>query len=262
MHLPSQPALTSLLNRQDLWLGEQAATQLTGLSTGFAELTQHLPYWPAHGVCELYSQGLGCGELGLLHPLMRALCTEQPLAPIMLIAPPALPNALGLALLQLPPERFIWLNISSAREALWAMEQALHSGSCSLVLGWFAHLSLKAARRLQLAAEEGNSLGFCVLPLSQAGNQHPLPLKLALQADSSAIRLSILKRRGGWPVSDIALPNIAVPIWRKMALAATASPAMFTAPRDHQTRQQTGVDVSLARLNAANDHAQHEAQDG
>ncbi|MCH1923810.1 translesion DNA synthesis-associated protein ImuA [Shewanella sp. C32] len=261
MHLPSQPALTSLLNRQDLWLGEQAATQLHGMSTGFAELTQHLPYWPAHGVCELYSQGLGCGELGLLQPLMHAVCSASEPAPIMLIAPPALPNAFGLALLQLPPERFIWLNISSAREALWAMEQVLHSGSCGLVIGWFEQLSLKAARRLQLAAEEGNSLGFCVLPLTQAGNQHPLPLKLALQADSSAVRLSILKRRGGWPVNDIALPHVAVPMWRKMALAAAAEPARFTSPREPIARQQTAVG-SLSFLPAANDHAAAEAQDG
>lgn len=268
-------AISSLLARQDLWLGDNNTLPLNGPSTGFTELAQHLPHWPAHGVCELYSQGVGSGELGLLLPLLTALCADEAQLPIMLIAPTALPNAYGLALLQLPPERFIWLDVTDAKEALWAMEQALHSGSCSLVLGWFDKLSLKAARRLQLAAEESDSLGVCFLPLTAANNQHPLPLKLALHTDGEQPQLDIIKRRGGWPVAGITLTELAMPMLRRLTPTAvtpkeaanphtansqqgdTTAEAYRIAPQSHQATAAGQRLASFTQQHAANDREHH-----
>ncbi|QSX35252.1 translesion DNA synthesis-associated protein ImuA [Shewanella avicenniae] len=272
--LDSQAAISSLLARQDLWLGHANGQLQSGYQTGFDELQAHLPYWPAHGVCELLSDGAGAGELGLLLPIIESVCMDTD-APILIIAPPYMLNPEALRVLRVPPERFVWLDIAFEKEALWAMEQALRSGSCGLVLGWFDNLSLKAARRLQLAAEEGNCLGFCMLPLTSAGNEHPIPLKLALKTSQGECYLQILKRRGGWPVSDIHLADLAVPLLRRMSLAraklateSTASTAsvvnsMVTSVVNSATDSAKTVSLqSLSGLTAANDRHSIEFQHG
>ncbi|WP_052074692.1 translesion DNA synthesis-associated protein ImuA [Shewanella mangrovi] len=263
--LNANHAISSLLTRQDLWLGHPGNRLLTGHSSGFDELRAHLPHWPAHGVCELLCDGPGSGVLGLLLPLLESVCANTE-APIMLIVPPLPPNAHAFALWRLPPERFVWLDISAAKEALWAMEQALRSGSCGLVIGWFTELSLKAARRLQLAAEEGDTLSFCVLPLSAVGNDHPLPLKLAIESTASGQQLQILKRRGASPVRDIALADLAVPLLRRMQLARRhmATPIAKTGMRVCNTAEAEPLPslFELSQLSAANDRHQHGAQHG
>ncbi|QUN04473.1 translesion DNA synthesis-associated protein ImuA [Shewanella yunxiaonensis] len=228
-------AIESLLMRQDLWRGQPEQQVASGYDTGFPELVDSLPKWPAHGICELLTPVPGAGELGLLLPLLRQYLSAETYQPVALVAPNFIPNAQTLAWLQLPPEYFLWLDVTERREALWAMEQLLANGSCPLVLGWFAHLSLKEARRLQLAAESGNALGFCLLPVSQAGNNHPVPLKLALEPlAGNRSRLQILKRRGGWPVPEIVLSGVMVPGWYALAEVTLSSPSNVVAgPWDH-----------------------------
>lgn len=233
-------ALESLLQRQDLWRGQPELQAVAGYKTGLYELTDHMPYWPAHGICELFTPAPGCGELGLLLPLFQQYLSAATLKPIALVAPKFIPNAQMLAWMQLSPEYVLWLDVTARRDALWAMEQLLKSGSCPLVLGWFDTLSLKEARQLQLAAESGNALGFCLLPMSQAGNNHPIPLKLALTPlTENRCCLQILKRRGGWPVPEIRLSGIAVPGWRP-AMTITHDANVVIGPwHDSEGKQST-----------------------
>ena len=77
---------------------------------------------------------------------------------IVLVAPPHVPypqawqNA-GVDLRQLSVIQ------ASERDALWAAEQCLRSGSCGAVLCWPHKADDRALRRLQVAAETGSDPG-------------------------------------------------------------------------------------------------------
>ncbi|MBO2603437.1 hypothetical protein I6M34_09980 [Shewanella algae] len=233
--------MNGLLERRDLWLGPGSQGKILGYPSGFEALDVQLSDagWPRQGICELFSQSPGHGELSLLLPLMRYLLPaqcgshfernhsatsqseknqskrnqfrgdESRDAMIMLIAPPLQPLAQSFAQHGIAAERILWLELTQRKEVLWAMEQGLSSGACPLVLSWLDKLTLSEARRLQLAAEQGKALGICQLPMAQADSNHPVTLKLAISAAGvNTARLQILKRRGGWPVPELHLRGL------------------------------------------------------
>ncbi|MBO2595197.1 hypothetical protein I6M54_10125 [Shewanella algae] len=224
-------ALNGLLERRDLWLGPGSQGKILGYPSGFEALDAQLSDagWPRQGICELFSQSPGHGELSLLLPLMRYLLPaqcgshskrnhsernqsrgdESRDTMIMLIAPPLQPLAQSFAQHGIAAERILWLELTQRKEVLWAMEQGLSSGACPLVLAWLDKLTLTEARRLQLAAEQGKALGICQLPMAQADSNHPVTLKLAISvAGVNTAKLQILKRRGGWPVPELHLRGL------------------------------------------------------
>ncbi|WP_157929070.1 ImuA family protein [Shewanella carassii] len=234
-------ALNGLLERRDLWLGPGSQGKTLGYPSGFEALDAQLSDagWPRQGICELFSQSPGHGELSLLLPLMRYLLPaqcgshfernhsatsqseknqskrnqfrgdESKDAMIMLIAPPLQPLAQSFAQHGIAAERILLLELTQRKEVLWAMEQGLSSGACPLVLSWLDKLTLSEARRLQLAAEQGKALGICQLPMAQVDSNHPVTLKLAIStAGVNTARLQILKRRGGWPVPELHLRGL------------------------------------------------------
>jgi len=81
------------------------------------------------------------------------------------------------------------------RDALWAVEQCLRSGSCGAVLCWPCKADDRALRRLQVAAETGQTLAFAWRSLSEAVNASPAALRLAVEARPAQVR--VLKCRGG-----------------------------------------------------------------
>ena len=84
---------------------------------------------------------------------------------------------------------------ASGRDALWAAEQCLRSGSCGAVLCWPQQADDRALRRLQVAAESGQTLAFAYRPLREAVNPSPAALRLAV--DNRPAQLRVLKCRGG-----------------------------------------------------------------
>jgi len=81
------------------------------------------------------------------------------------------------------------------RDALWSAEQCLRSGSCAAVLCWPRQADDRALRRLQIAAETGQTLAFAYRPLREAENSSPAALRLTLEAQP--VQLRIIKCRGG-----------------------------------------------------------------
>ncbi len=69
---------------------------------------------------------------------------------------------LGVERLGIAAERVVLVRPSTQREALWACEQALRSAGVAAVLSWPEYLTPLSFRRLQLAAEEGGTLGLLV----------------------------------------------------------------------------------------------------
>ena len=134
----------------------------------------------------------GIGELRLLWPTLARLTAAS--ERVVLVGPPHLPYpqawlAAGIDLRHLAIVR------ASGREALWAAEQCLRSGSCGAVLCWPRQVNDRALRRLQVAAETGQTLAFAYRPLEEAVNPSPAALRLAV--DTRPAQLRVLKCRGG-----------------------------------------------------------------
>ncbi len=191
--------LDTLLANQQVWRGRaQARPVHRPYSTGLTALDALLPSqgWPEHGLVEVLSDATGQGELSLLLPTLANLSTQA--RPILAIAPPFCPYAPAW---QKAGVRLAQLHVVEATgtDALWAMEQALRAGCCSAVLGWPKSADDKALRRLQVAADSGNTLGFIFRALAMARNPSPAPLRLCIEYQATGIALRVLKCRGSAP---------------------------------------------------------------
>ncbi len=122
-----------------------------------------------------------------------------------------LPWPPGLAKLGLSPDALVLL-AARGRDALWAAEQALRCPALSAVAAVLPGLGLTAARRLQLAAEAGGTLGLLLRPGSDGPGPtasrtrwHVAPLPgeggAAHRIGAPRWRLSLLLVRGGQPAS-------------------------------------------------------------
>lgn len=77
---------------------------------------------------------------------------------------------------------------ASPRDALWAFEQCLRSGARAAVIGWPRQADAQALRRLQVAADSGDCLGFVLRERRHAANPSPAALRLEHDGDGWRIR--------------------------------------------------------------------------
>lgn len=206
--VPDNPTpVDRLLEHPRLWRGGSAGPGAAGLATGYAELDRRLPGggWPRHALTEVLTARYGIGELRLLMPALARLSTDDG-APgaaepgwIAWIAPPFLPYPPALEQWGLDLSRVLIVRPAGNDEMLWSAEQALASGTCAAVLLWPDRLSDQAGRRLQLAAEKGQSWAIAFRPLGARAEPSAAALRIALETAGSGTRLDILKSRGGRP---------------------------------------------------------------
>ncbi|KPA91131.1 MULTISPECIES: translesion DNA synthesis-associated protein ImuA [Pseudomonas] len=187
-------ALDSLLDERRVWKGRPAVQAARLPSTGHARLDAVLPGggWPESALTEILIAGEGVGELQLLWPTLARLSASG--ERVVLVAPPHVPYpqawlGAGVDLRQLSVIQ------AAPRDALWAAEQCLRSGSCGAVLCWPQQADDRALRRLQVAAESGQTLAFAYRSLEEAINPSPASLRLAI--DGRPAQLRVLKCRGG-----------------------------------------------------------------
>jgi hypothetical protein len=200
-------SLEDLMHRAGVWRGGLALPQ-AAVASGHPLLDAELAGngWPLGALTEILMERAGAGELTLVVPALARLTREGRW--LAFIAPPYLPYAPALARAGIELAKVLWVQPKEAGEALWAAEQALRSGACGAVLLWANNLEDKHLRRLQLAAEHGGSLGFLFRTLDHAKESSPAALRLGLKAAGNRARrieVSILKRRGGWPVGPIVV---------------------------------------------------------
>jgi cell division inhibitor SulA len=214
--------LESLLSARTVWRAvRQAAPAPLGESTGFAALDALLPHggWPQGALSELLIPAEGVGELTLLMPTIARMTQAGRL--VALIAPPLCPYAPAwqragvdlryLEIVRADTHANMQTNAQFHRRgALWAFEQCLRSAAFSTVLGWPSNADGPALRRLQVAADTGQCLGFAVRDSRHAGNPSPAALRIERVDDIWRIR----KCRGGQvpsqgfaPLSPTALPG-------------------------------------------------------
>lgn len=184
---PSQnPPLDALLaGNPVLWRGcDMAGRGDHGLSTGYPELDAILPGrgWPRNALLEIVTPQWGMGELQLLLPLMRSIAEQGKW--ILWISPPYLLYAPALVQAGINTRQVLVVKTdTSCKDALWSMEKALQTESCGLVLAWQNWLPNKVLRRLQLAAETGQTLG--VLFQRHVSKDSPSSLRLRIKEYSS-----------------------------------------------------------------------------
>jgi hypothetical protein len=186
-------ALETLLVAQTLWRAGRAATIVAeGENTGHASLDALLPQggWPRRALTELLLPADGVGELQLLFPTLARM--TQAGGTVVLVAPPYIPYA--------PAWQAAGVNLAhmeiveaQPRDALWAFEQCLRSGACAAVLGWPQHADAQSLRRLQVAADSGDCLGFAFRDRRHLANPSPAALRLE-QSDGT---WHVRKCRGG-----------------------------------------------------------------
>ena len=204
-------ALDQLLQSPRLWRGRAQGKAWQGLVTGYPRLDEHLPGggWPHNALTEILLEHYGSGELKLLMPALAGLSqgTAASHAPGWLawIAPPFQPYAPALLQWGIRLSRVLIVRPRQPDDILWAAEQALSSGNCAAVLLWCATLNHAASRRLQLAAEQGNSWAVAFRPLQQLRQHSAAALRIALRPGAQGTDLHILKNRGGRPA---AVPGV------------------------------------------------------
>ncbi|MGE8212714.1 MULTISPECIES: translesion DNA synthesis-associated protein ImuA [unclassified Stenotrophomonas] len=192
-------AIDSLLHERRIWRGQPAPLPPSRQSTGHALLDEVLPTggWPESALSEILLPADGVGELRLLWPSLARL--TQAGERVVLVAPPHLPYAPAWQAAGVDLRQIQVVEAPELRDALWASEQCLRSGSCGAVLCWPQLAEDKALRRLQVAAESGQTLGFACRPLQAVRNPSPAALRIAIDAQPAQLR--VLKCRGGMPPS-------------------------------------------------------------
>lgn len=167
------------------------------LSTGFESLDRALPGggWPLSALVEILTVPGDPGSLWLTLPALTALSRRQQW--IALVAPPRIPYAPALAGHGMDVGKILLVHPRAHGDALWAVEEALRSDTCSSVLFWLHGPDNKTLRRLQLAAEHGNTLGFCFRPAAHAGQRTTAAVRARVTPFDDGAVIDILKARGG-----------------------------------------------------------------
>ena len=194
-------ALDSLLDSRRVWRGQPQARPTSRQPTGFAALDAQLPSggWPESALSELLLPMDGIGELRLLWPTLARLSQAGDASSdekIVLIAPPYLPFASAWANAGVRLEK-LQIVLAQPRDVLWATEQCLRSAACAAVLCWPLQADDRALRRLQVAAETGQCLGFAMRDAKAAANPSPAALRIVI--DTAPAQLRVIKCRGGNP---------------------------------------------------------------
>jgi hypothetical protein len=200
-------SFSALLERPDVWCADSLGRAgAPAVPSGFSRLDAELPGggWPAGGLTEILPAHEGIGELRLLGPALAAL--SQRGLRLACIAPPHLPYAPALAAAGIEPATLIVVRAASAKETLWAAEQALASNACGAVLAWPRAAQYAELRRLQVAAEGGRAPAFLFRPAEAAREPSPALLRIALDTARGELAVGIFKRRGAPLARPILLP--------------------------------------------------------
>ena len=218
----SQANLDEILKHPAIWrIGQMPVSTKASVTTGHPTLDAVLPAqgWVQGEMTELLSNEQGIGELLLLIPALRQM--TQAGRSVVLIAPPYLPFPAGLESWGVRLNRLVLIQ-AEGEEQLWAIEQASRSGACGMVVAWGGTNSVNrhrsqwhypALRRLQVAADNGNTALMVYRPANAMLDASPAPTRLVLSAHEGMLQIKIAKRRGALLAETIAL-NVHTPHWQ------------------------------------------------
>ena len=208
--------LIKLLQRKQLiWHGNETVLDRDFVSSGFEKFDAMLQGGlPKTGVVEINTI-IGIGELRLLTPYLQTKSDRLTI----FINPPGLVNAESLYSEQIDLSQVIVIHTHTEAEALWAAEQCLKSSACRNVLHWYQSIEVHHVKRLQVAAEIGDCLHVLLRPSQKHALSLPVSLSMTFSAWESGIEVTVVKRKGGWPLAPFQL-NMST---RWPALATTSN---------------------------------------
>jgi protein ImuA len=186
-----------LLHRDDIWRAREGGPRLLpAQATGRAPLDAQLPGngWPIGRLSEILLPQIGFGEIELLLPLLARRTQVGQM--LVYVRPPCPPNIPALARAGVALDRLLLIAPTNEREALWATEQILASGTPCSVLLWAEQADERAMRRLTLATEGSRSLALVFRPLAQERQVSPASLRIRIDRPLARAALGILKARG------------------------------------------------------------------
>jgi hypothetical protein len=199
-------SLDHILQRTDIWRGGQLSAAVSAVPSGYTELDELLPGggWPLGALTDILMARQGIGALRLLMPALSQLSHDDRW--ICWVAPPHVPYAPALMAAGIDLSRVLLVHPKAQQDGMWAVEQSLRSGNCGAVLAWPMLGDTSVLRRLQLAAEAGDALGFLFRSKRFVDRPSPAALRIQLDAQSDGkLSVSILKRRGGWSAGPVQL---------------------------------------------------------
>jgi hypothetical protein len=253
----SLDTLDALLDNPAIWrAGEPAANAGPEcIGSDYPALDAALPGggWPRGALTEVLYDHSGIGELRLLMPALARLSHQG--GWIALVAPPHIPYAPALRQYGIDLSRVLLIHPNSRTDSLWALEQALRTGTCGAVLAWPRQIDDRSLRRLQLAAEAGDTLGVLFRETSAAEQPSPAALRLRVSRDEQGrnAQARILKCRGGTRCDHLPLDldNPPAPTTGEAMKRPTTPPG----PRDRrptqrprQTRRSSGTQPRAAQM--------------
>ena len=201
----AKPQLNTILHHPAIWRAadgmrsKQCRQQdFATVATGYHALDQVLPEGglPVTGVTEILCPHWGCGEVELVSSALASL--SQQARWLVWVNPPWMPYAPALMQQGIALENTLVVHSQQDKDTLWAMEQCLSSGACSAVQGWPRNPTPQHIRRLQLAAQKGNSLCLLMRPQAQMQQPSPAPLRLAMGPLQQELQVRVVKCRGHW----------------------------------------------------------------
>lgn len=150
------------LQRQILKLQGNQPSSDQNPSLGLGAIEQAFPgsVFPRAAIHELISINpeSAASTNGFMSVMLTALLQESGsciwISTRRTIFPPAL-KTFGLE-----PDRMLFVDVSTVKEALWATEEALKCNALTAVVGEFTALTFEDSRRLQLAVEQSKVTGF------------------------------------------------------------------------------------------------------
>lgn len=190
-------SLQQLFAHQQLWTARsQPRPGVRACATGAEALDRQLNGGglPRGALTECLIEASGIGECRWLLPLMARITQQQPLY---WVNPPFIPNTPVLQAAGLSLERLYALHPNTETDRIWAMEQILREPDTGLLIAWPGRLPTRQVRRLQLAAEQGDSIGLLMQPRAQASSHSLAALRLGLAADGRHLGVTLCRQRGG-----------------------------------------------------------------
>jgi hypothetical protein len=158
--------------------------------------------WCPGTLIEWLSDGAGCGSATLALAVTAEIVRQSGILvvidPKREFYPPAI-VAGGISL-----ERTVVVQPQKTDDVLWALEQSLRSRAATVVLGWLGPAGDRILRRLQLAAETGETFGFLLRPAICRREPSHAEIRLWVETLSATrqmshwrLRATVLHRRGG-----------------------------------------------------------------
>ena len=204
----SRETLIRTLTEQMRQYGTAHPQNITAVvSTGYAVLDRALPQGGLHRgtLVEWLAREGGSGATTLALAAARQACGEA--GTLVVVDRRRTFYPLAAAACGIDLSRLLLVRPQNDRDETWAIDQALRSGGASAVLAWSEKLDDHLFRRLQLAAEAGETLGLLLRPARALAEPswaevrwlvEPLPSLPSPDGSASRrVKLSLLRSAGG-----------------------------------------------------------------